>query len=111
MSSGGYGGLRENDERSAPVQQQIVTNLWFDTEAEDAANHYCSIFPSSRIVNVARYTEGGMGATGLALAVEFELDGTRLVGINGGPQFTFSEAMSLQVLCDTQAEVDHYRAA
>ena len=90
------------------MTQGIVTNLWFDTQAEEAAEFYCSIFPSSRIVNVARYTEAGPGEPGSVMVVEFELDGTRLVGINGGPQFTFSEAVSLQVRCKSQEEVDHY---
>ena len=93
------------------MRQRIVTNLWFDTEAEQAAELYCSIFPSSRIVNVARFTEAGPREAGMVMVVEFELDGTRLIAINGGPEFTFSEAVSLQVVCDTQDEIDHYWAA
>jgi predicted 3-demethylubiquinone-9 3-methyltransferase (glyoxalase superfamily) len=93
------------------MTQRIVTNLWFDTQAEEAAAFYCSIFPNSRIVRVAPYTEAGPREPGTTMVVEFELDGTRLVGINGGPEFTFSEAVSLQVVCDTQAEVDHYWTA
>jgi len=90
------------------VQQQIVPNLWFDTEAEEAAALYTSIFPNSRVVNVLRHTEAGPGPAGSAVAVEFELNGNRVVGINGGPEFKFTEAVSLQVVCDTQEEVDHY---
>ena len=90
------------------MSQRIVTNLWFDTEAEEAARFYCSIFPNSRIVSTAAYTEAGPREPGTTMVVEWELDGTRLVGINGGPEFTFSEAVSLQVLCETQAEIDHY---
>ena len=90
------------------TQQRIVTNLWFDTEAEDAAAYYCSIFPSSRILNVVHYNEAGPREAGLVMVVEFELDGTRVVAINGGPQFTFSEAVSLQVSCADQEEIDHY---
>lgn len=86
----------------------IVPNLWFDTEAEEAAAFYCSVFPHSRIVNVARYTEAGPGPAGTAMTVEFELDGQRFVGINGGPQFTFDEAVSFQITCATQDEVDYY---
>jgi predicted 3-demethylubiquinone-9 3-methyltransferase (glyoxalase superfamily) len=89
------------------MQQQIVPNLWFDTEAEEAAELYCSIFPSSRVVRVSRYTEAGPREPGSVMAVEFELNGNRVVGINGGPQFTFSEAVSLQVRCDSQEEIDH----
>ncbi|MCU0266753.1 MAG: VOC family protein [Actinomycetia bacterium] len=86
----------------------IVPNLWFDTEAEEAAAFYCSVFPNSRIVNVARYTDVGPGPAGSVMTVEFELDGQRFVGINGGPQFTFDEAVSFQITCQTQDEVDHY---
>ena len=90
------------------MQQQIVPNLWFDTEAEEAAALYTSIFPNSRVVNVLRHTEAGPGPAGSAVAVEFELNGNRVVGINGGPEFKFTEAVSLQIVCDTQEEVDHY---
>jgi predicted 3-demethylubiquinone-9 3-methyltransferase (glyoxalase superfamily) len=90
------------------MSQRIVTNLWFDGQAEEAAAFYCSVFPNSRIVHVAPYSEAGPGEPGTTMVVEWELDGTRFVGINGGPEFTFSEAISLQILCDTQAEIDHY---
>ncbi len=90
------------------MHQRIVTNLWFDTQAEEAAEFYCSVFPSSRIVSVARYPEGAPGPAGEVMTVEWELDGQRLVGINGGPQFTFSEAVSLAVMCTDQDEIDHY---
>jgi len=90
------------------MHQRITPNLWFDTEAEEAANYYVSIFDNSRIVNVARYTEAGPGEPGSVMVVEFELDGQRIVGINGGPQFKFSEAVSLQVNCETQEEIDYY---
>jgi predicted 3-demethylubiquinone-9 3-methyltransferase (glyoxalase superfamily) len=89
------------------VQRQIVPNLWFDSEALEAAEHYVSIFPDSRILHVARYTEAGPGDPGSAMVVEFELNGSRIAAINGGPRFRFSEAVSLQVRCDTQEEVDH----
>jgi predicted 3-demethylubiquinone-9 3-methyltransferase (glyoxalase superfamily) len=90
------------------MQQQIVPNLWFDTEAEEAAEFYCSIFPNSRIVHVARYTEAGPREPGTVMVVEFELNGNRVVAINGGPEFSFSEAVSLQIRCDTQEEIDRY---
>ena len=90
------------------MQQRITTNLWFDNEAEEAANYYCSIFENSRIVSVAHYNEAGPRPAGTVMVVEWELDGQRFVGINGGPEFTFSEAVSLQVNCKDQAEVDYY---
>jgi predicted 3-demethylubiquinone-9 3-methyltransferase (glyoxalase superfamily) len=89
--------------------QRIVTNLWFDTQAEEAVAYYCSIFADARVLGVTPYPEG-TGKAGTAMAVEFELLGQRLVAINGGPQFTFSEAISLQVDCEDQAEIDYYWA-
>jgi predicted 3-demethylubiquinone-9 3-methyltransferase (glyoxalase superfamily) len=88
--------------------QKIVPSLWFDTDAEEAADFYVSVFPNSRVVSVARYTEAGPRPAGTVMTVEFELEGQRFVGINGGPQFTFSEAISFQVSCETQDEIDFY---
>jgi predicted 3-demethylubiquinone-9 3-methyltransferase (glyoxalase superfamily) len=88
--------------------QRIVTNLWFDTQAEEAAQLYVGLFPNSRIVSAVRYTEAGPGEPGAVVTVEFELDGQRFTAINGGPQFPFTEAVSLAVPCADQAEVDHY---
>jgi predicted 3-demethylubiquinone-9 3-methyltransferase (glyoxalase superfamily) len=82
--------------------------LWFDTEAEEAANFYVSVFPNSRVVDVVRSGEEGPGPVGGVLTVEFDLDGQRYVGLNGGPQFTFNEAVSFQIMCADQDEVDHY---
>ena len=90
------------------MQQKIVPNLWFDTEAEEAANFYISVFKNSRIVSVAHYTEAGPREAGTVMTVEFELDGNRFVGINGGPQFKFDEAVSFQITCEDQDEVDYY---
>jgi predicted 3-demethylubiquinone-9 3-methyltransferase (glyoxalase superfamily) len=90
------------------MPQKIVTNLWFDTEAEEAAAFYTSVFENSRIVNVTHYTEAGPRAAGTVMTVEWELDGQRFVGINGGPQFKFDEAISLQIECQDQDEVDYY---
>lgn len=87
---------------------RIITNLWFDTEAHDAAEFYCSIFPNSEITRVAHYTEAGPGPAGSVMTVDFELDGKPLTGINGGPQFRFTEAVSLLIDCADQADVDHY---
>jgi len=89
-------------------QQKIVPNLWFDTEAEEAANFYVELFDDARIVNVARYTEAGPRPAGTVMTVEFELNGQRFVGINGGPQFKFDEAVSFQVSCEDQDEVDRF---
>jgi predicted 3-demethylubiquinone-9 3-methyltransferase (glyoxalase superfamily) len=90
------------------MQQKIIPNLWFDTEAEEAAAFYTSVFRNSRIVNVTHYTEGAPRPAGMVMTVEFELDGQRFVGINGGPDFTFDEAVSFQIGCETQDDVDYY---
>jgi predicted 3-demethylubiquinone-9 3-methyltransferase (glyoxalase superfamily) len=86
----------------------ITPNLWFDTEAEEAAAFYVSVFPNSRVVNVSHYTEAGPRPAGTVMTVEFELDGHPFVGINGGPEFTFDEAVSFQITCETQEEIDTY---
>jgi predicted 3-demethylubiquinone-9 3-methyltransferase (glyoxalase superfamily) len=88
--------------------QKITPCLWFDTEGEDAARFYTSVFPNSRIVDVARYGSAGPRPEGTVMAVSFELDGQKFVALNGGPQFTFSEAISFQVDCQSQEEVDAY---
>ena len=90
------------------MQQKIIPNLWFDTEAEEAAGFYISVFENSRVVNVTHYPEAAPRAAGTVMTVEFELDGQRFVGINGGPQFKFDEAVSFQIDCETQDEVDYY---
>jgi predicted 3-demethylubiquinone-9 3-methyltransferase (glyoxalase superfamily) len=90
------------------MQQKIIPNLWFDTEAEEAAGFYTSVFKNSRIVNVTHYTDAGPRPAGMVMTVEFELDGQRFVGINGGSQFAFDEAVSFQINCETQDEVDYY---
>ncbi len=87
---------------------RIIPNLWFDTDAEEAAEFYTSIFENSRILDVSRSGEGGPGPAGTAMVVRFEIDGLEFVGINGGPIFNFTEAVSLQVPCDSQEEVDKY---
>ena len=82
--------------------------LWFDTEAEDAARFYTAVFPNSRIVDVQHYGSAGPRREGLVMIVDFELDGQRFLALNGGPDFTFSEAISFEVPCETQEEVDRY---
>lgn len=85
-----------------------VPCLWFDTQAEAAAAFYVSVFPNSRVTGLTRYGPAGPGPEGTVLTVSFELDGRPFLALNGGPQFTFTEAVSFQVLCDTQDEVDLY---
>jgi predicted 3-demethylubiquinone-9 3-methyltransferase (glyoxalase superfamily) len=82
--------------------------LWFDTQGQEAAEHYVAIFPNSRIVNVLRYGEAGPRPAGTVMTVDFELDGQPYMALNGGPEFTFNEAISFEIECADQAEVDHY---
>jgi len=88
--------------------QKITPCLWFDTEGEEAARFYTSVFPNSRIVDVARYGSAGPRPEGTVMTVSFELDGQKYVALNGGPEFTFNEAISFQVSCETQEEVDKF---
>ena len=90
------------------MEQKIVPNLWFDSEAEEAAEFYISVFKDGRIVNVVRYTEAGPREAGMVMVVEFELRGQRFVAINGGPEFKFDEAVSFEIRCKDQAEIDYY---
>lgn len=87
---------------------KITPFLWFDTQAEEAANFYCSVFKNSRIVKISRYGEAGPGPQGSVMVVEFELDGQPFLALNGGPHFKFNEAISFSVDCQSQAEVDEY---
>jgi predicted 3-demethylubiquinone-9 3-methyltransferase (glyoxalase superfamily) len=88
--------------------QKIVPNLWFDTEAEDAAKFYTSLFPNSGITEISHYGEAGPREAGMVLTVSFELDGQQFTAINGGPQFEFDEAVSFLVNCDSQDEIDYF---
>jgi predicted 3-demethylubiquinone-9 3-methyltransferase (glyoxalase superfamily) len=88
------------------IRQKITPNLWFDTEAEEAANFYTSIFNDSRIVKVMRYGEAGPRPAGMVLTVTFQLEGQEFTALNGGPEFKFNEAISLLVNCESQEEVD-----
>ena len=90
------------------MPQKIVPNLWFDTEAEEAAQFYTSVFKDSRIVNLTHYTEAGPRPAGEVMTVEFELEGQRFIAINGGPQFSFDEAVSFAIECETQEEIDYF---
>jgi predicted 3-demethylubiquinone-9 3-methyltransferase (glyoxalase superfamily) len=92
--------------------QRISPCLWFDDQAEEAAKFYTGIFRNSKVTNIARYTEAGEEThgrkPGSVMTVAFELDGQAFTALNGGPVFKFNEALSLQVFCETQEEVDHY---
>jgi predicted 3-demethylubiquinone-9 3-methyltransferase (glyoxalase superfamily) len=96
----------------ASIKNKITPCLWFDTEAEEAAKFYTSIFANSRINQISRYTEAGRDIhkkpPGSVMVVEFELDGQTFTALNGGPQFKFDEAVSFQVMCDSQSEIDHF---
>jgi predicted 3-demethylubiquinone-9 3-methyltransferase (glyoxalase superfamily) len=96
------------DERPESRKQKITTFLWFDNNAEEAANYYTSIFKNSRILKVARYPQGSPGPEGGVMTVDFELDGQNFIALNGGPHFKFTEAISLLVHCNTQEEIDYY---
>lgn len=96
------------DTRTEPRNQKITTFLWFNNNAEEAANFYTSVFKNSRIRETARYPEGSPGPQGSVMMVEFELDGQEFIALNGGPHFKFNEAISLLVHCKTQEEIDYY---
>jgi predicted 3-demethylubiquinone-9 3-methyltransferase (glyoxalase superfamily) len=86
--------------------QKITPFLWFDTQAEEAAAFYCSLFQNSKITNVSRYGAAGPGPEGTAMSVSFTLDGQEFTALNGGPLYKFTEAISMFVNCETQVEVD-----
>ena len=88
--------------------QKITPFLWFDGKAEEAMNFYVSVFKDSKVLSIARYGEAGPGPKGTVMTAAFELRGQKFVALNGGPQFTFTPAISFVVNCETQAEVDHY---
>ena len=99
----------------AAIRQKISPFLWFDNQAEEAANFYVSVFKNSRIKAVSRYGEAGREVhgrePGSVMVVDFELDGQSFAALNGGPLFKFNEAVSFQVNCDSQAEIDHFWSA
>jgi predicted 3-demethylubiquinone-9 3-methyltransferase (glyoxalase superfamily) len=94
------------------IQQKITPFLWFDTQAEEAAKFYTSIFENSRITRISRYGKVGREVhgkeAGAVMTVEFEIEGQTFVALNGGPQFKFNEAVSFQVMCETPAEIDYF---
>ena len=90
------------------MSPRITPCLWFDDQAEEAAEFYTSIFPNSRIIEVARYGEAGPREPGMVMTVAFELDGQPFTALNGGSQYQYTHALSLQNDCETQEEVDHF---
>ncbi|WP_321798562.1 VOC family protein [Caballeronia sp. J97] len=88
--------------------QKISPCLWFDGQAEEAANFYLGVFKSARIKEIMRHTESSPGPAGTVLAVLFELEGEDFMALNGGPEYTFTPAISMFIKCDSQAEIDHY---
>jgi predicted 3-demethylubiquinone-9 3-methyltransferase (glyoxalase superfamily) len=92
----------------AALTKKITPCLWFDTDAEAAATHYTGIFENSRILQVSHYGSAGPRPEGMVMTVQFELDGQEFIALNGGPEFTFDEAISFQVNCDSQDEVDDF---
>jgi len=95
------------------IGRKVITPcLWFDTQAEDAARFYCSVFKNAKIGKISRFPNAGQDVhhkpAGSVMTVEFELDGQPFVALNGGPQFKFDEAVSFQIYCETQADIDHY---
>lgn len=94
------------------LAQPLTPCLWFDSQAEEAANFYCGIFPNSRITSVTRYTDAGKEIhgrePGSVMVAAFELDGQPFVALNGGPVFKLTEAVSFQVLCDNKTDLDYY---
>jgi predicted 3-demethylubiquinone-9 3-methyltransferase (glyoxalase superfamily) len=91
---------------ATPARQKIVPFLWFDTQAEEAMNHYLSIFEGGEVLHVARWGDAGPGPAGTAMVCSFRIAGQAFTALNGGPQFRFTEAISMVVNCDSQAEID-----
>ena len=87
---------------------ELTTCLWFDTEGEDAANFYVSLFKNSRILSVTHYGEAGPRPAGTVMTVSFELDGREFLALNGGPEYKFTEAVSFQIMCEGQDDVDFF---
>jgi predicted 3-demethylubiquinone-9 3-methyltransferase (glyoxalase superfamily) len=95
-------------QRGRTSMQKITPFLWFDSEAEEAANFYVSIFPNSRVVSMQRYGKAGPGPEGSVMLVAFELEGQAFTALNGGPIYKFTPAVSFVIDCKSQGEVDHF---
>ena len=96
------------NERTQATPQKITTFLWFDKNAEEAVKFYVSVFKNSKILNTTQYGDSGAGPKGQVMTVDFELDGQRFTALNGGPNFKFTEAISLVVNCESQQEIDYF---
>ncbi len=104
----GTAAAASRSKRTQPVTQKVTTFLWFNDNAEEAVKFYVSVFKNSRIVYTSHYGDSGAGPKGTVMTVEFELDGERFTALNGGPNFKFTEAISLVVHCADQQEVDYF---
>ncbi|HSE23786.1 MAG TPA: VOC family protein [Pyrinomonadaceae bacterium] len=98
----------QSNARTQPTTQKITTFLWFNDNAEEAVNFYVSVFKNSKVLQTVRYGEVGPGPKGSVMTIDFELDGQKFMALNGGPQFKFTEAISLMVSCETQEEIDYF---
>jgi predicted 3-demethylubiquinone-9 3-methyltransferase (glyoxalase superfamily) len=99
---------REGDSDQGAITMAITPSLWFNGNAEEAMHYYVSVFPNSEVLGITRYTAAGPGPEGEVMTVDFRLDGLEFTGINAGPEFSFTEAVSFVIPCETQAEVDAY---
>ncbi len=99
---------QQTEDTERTYKQKITPFLWFDTQAEEAANFYVSLFKNSKIAKVSRYGDAGPGPKGSVMVISFQLEGLDFTALNGGPHFKFTPAISLMVNCDTQEEVDHF---
>lgn len=102
------GAAKSQNPQSEATPHKITTFLWFNDNAEEAVNFYCSIFKNGRVLQTVHYGDSGPGPKGSVMLIDFELDGQNFQAINGGPTFKFTEATSLVVHCDTQEEIDYY---
>ena len=98
----------QSDAQKQPVTQKIATFLWFNDNAEEAVNFYVSVFKNSKVLQTVRYGDVGPGPKGSVMTIDFELDGEKFMALNGGPQFKFTEAISLMIYCETQEEIDYF---
>jgi len=94
--------------RTQPTTQKITTFLWFNNNAEEAVNFYVSVFKNAKVLQTVRYGDVGPGPKGSVMTIDFELDGEKFMALNGGPEFKFTEAISLMVSCETQEEIDYF---
>ena len=99
---------RQGNASTQPMTQKVTTFLWFDKNAEEAVNFYVSVFKNAKVLQTVPYGDTGPGAKGSVMTIDFELDGQRFIALNGGPDFKFTEAISLMVNCETQEEIDYY---